>query len=294
MSTWFGSGESAPLHDFGDGAQTNPDWSPDGTRIVFAMTDGTTDDLYVAPGRRRPSPPSSSTASRPCHHLDDPAWSPDGERIVFSRTVDRDGAAWLARWRPSRWRPARCGSSWAPGPVQHTAGARGGLRTDARSSSRWSPRRSPGSRPASPASRCRSCGSTRRTAACAATRDPVGLTADKGLTDPELFAATADWSPDARWIVYSALATPEHEAPDLFLISAKGGDPVPRLTHLVEGGGYAAEPTFHARTAGTILLRGGRASNEVELLLQVVRGRVLDSTLATGDVEVHGRHPRVR
>lgn len=43
-----GSDESAPLTDFGDGAQMNPDWSPDGTRLVFVMTDGATDDLFVA------------------------------------------------------------------------------------------------------------------------------------------------------------------------------------------------------------------------------------------------------
>src|SRR3954469_2981271 len=43
-----GSGKSAPLAAFGTGDQTNPDWSPDGRQFVFVMTDGTTDDLYVA------------------------------------------------------------------------------------------------------------------------------------------------------------------------------------------------------------------------------------------------------
>ena len=43
-----GSGEAGTLPDFGHRHQTNPDWSPDGLSYVFAMVDGTTDDLFVA------------------------------------------------------------------------------------------------------------------------------------------------------------------------------------------------------------------------------------------------------
>ena len=55
-----------------------------------------------------------------------------------------------------------------------------------------------------------SCAWTRRTTVRSVT-DPA-LLASTGLTDPSLFAGTADWSPDGRWIVYSALAAPDDEA----------------------------------------------------------------------------------
>ena len=37
-----------PGRSLDGGDQTNPDWSPDGERFVFAMNDGKRDDLWVA------------------------------------------------------------------------------------------------------------------------------------------------------------------------------------------------------------------------------------------------------
>jgi len=66
-----------------------PDWSPDGSRIVFGLdrairTDG---DLYLledldAPGGASLRPLTEGT---PYHH-DAPRWSPDGKRVVFTRS----------------------------------------------------------------------------------------------------------------------------------------------------------------------------------------------------------------
>ena len=64
-----------------------------------------------------------------------------------------------------------------------------------------------------------------------------------GLTDPQLFAATADWSPDGSTLVYSALPVRGAEAPDLFTIRPDRTGRH-RITTVADHGGYAAEPTF--------------------------------------------------
>ena len=42
------------------------------------------------------------------------------------------------------------------------------------------------------------------------------------ITEPDLFAGEADWSPDGEWIVYSGLAAPGQLDKDLFLIRPDG------------------------------------------------------------------------
>jgi Tol biopolymer transport system component len=269
-----GADEAALLPDFGDGNQTNPDWSPDGTEIVFVMRDGTTEDLFVV-GAGAADARKMLDCVSPCVWLDDPAWSPDGDQIVFSRTVDRDGEV-VSTLETVEVDTGKIDVLLGPFTTEFTAGAR------------WSPD-----------GREIVFELVQRTGpALEADIDGVTLSvltlnegsAVRSLTDPTLFAATADWSPDGRWIVYSALAEPTDEAPDLFRINPQGGSPE-ALTQLVESAGYAAEPTY--AEDGTIVFSGGRSADEVELLLRLGS----DGTgpeLATGDVEVHGRHPRVR
>ena len=70
------------------GSQTNPDWSPDGGRVTFGMTDaGGKDDLWVVDV-------DGSNARRvydctgACDYIDDAAWSPDGETIAVCHLSD--------------------------------------------------------------------------------------------------------------------------------------------------------------------------------------------------------------
>ena len=60
-----------------------------------------------------------------------------------------------------------------------------------------------------------------------------------GITDPDVFAATADWSPDGTRIAYSALASPGDPSPDLFTIAPDGTE-MTQVTQLAAEG--AAQP----------------------------------------------------
>lgn len=87
-----GSNDRALAPSLPGGHQSNPDWSPDGKRVVFALQDEDgTEDLWVmrADGTR---PRLLLECEAPCVYLDDPSWSPDGRSVAYSKVVDRGGA----------------------------------------------------------------------------------------------------------------------------------------------------------------------------------------------------------
>lgn len=266
-----GSAEAALLPDFGDLDQTNPDWSPDGTQVVFVMTDGTTDDLFIADAGATEATKLLDCES-PCVYIDDPAWSPDGERIAYSRMLDRDGVASYTL-ETVEVATGRFRIVMGPMTMHGTAGVR------------WSPNgRKLVFEMVDTTTDEPDAEITGVTLTTYSFRDD----SISALTERKLYAATADWSPDGQWIVYCGLAKPGDETTELFRVD-KFGARHQQLTHLAQTGGYAAEPTYAAD--GRILFSGGRTADESEVLLALDGN---DVVLATGEVVVSGRHPRVK
>ncbi len=130
----LGTGAVARLSGDPRWTETNPRWSPDGTRLVFASNrahyegptpeSGTPDfDLWVVAadgsGRRR-------LTSDPANESD-PAWDADGRSIVFSSDRDSRGDLYrvaLDTGATTRLTRHYVGRAIMPAPAPATAGAR--------------------------------------------------------------------------------------------------------------------------------------------------------------------------
>ena len=261
--------------DLPGGHQMNPDWSPDASQVVFALDDGRRDDLWIARADGSGARVLLDCAGA-CRALDDPSWSPDGTRIVYSRTVARRRTGWgsleevdvttgrVSVILPARVRTFTAGARWSPDGSRivfedvHKAGT--GVDADIVGVSlRVADRR------------------TRR--------------AGPALTSADLFAATADWSPDGTTIVYSALERPDAESTDLFVIAADGGEPR-QVTTLGDGGGYAVEPTWRGDSSRIVFSGKLPDSFQHDVLMTVSVDGSAPEVL--GDTPIIGRHPRVR
>ncbi len=88
-----GTGQGRLTDDRGDTTslegiqfQTEPAWSPDGTKIAFASAREGSFDIYVMNADGTGTERLTSTKENDQH----PTWSPDGRRIAFSRFTDVD------------------------------------------------------------------------------------------------------------------------------------------------------------------------------------------------------------
>jgi Tol biopolymer transport system component len=212
--------------------------------------------------------------NEPCDDLDDPAWSPNGRSIATCRSVtaaegihlgtlvsvDTATGAATTLYTPPHRKDYCAGPRWAPDgrslvlEVVHRNGT-------------------------------------------GATAEVVGVSLSivdlsarpatvRALTDPALFAATADWSRDGRLIVYSALPKAGGDATDLFTIAPDGSD-IRRRTTLADTGGSAREPTFDLDGSSVVFVAEGAAPlSRVDLATGMLGAAFAADTA--------GDHPRPR
>jgi len=201
-----------PLEIGGGGAKRHPTWSPDSTKIAYAVVKNEPEQVYVAP--------STGGFGQPIGKGHEPTWSPDGSHIAFDtynsgfgyvdlHLVNADGSGTPLIVTPSPY------TEW-------TFNA-------------WSP---DGGRIA-----------YRATAASGATVYRVmnaGGGGDHPLASPgEGDARSASWSPDGSRIVYEGTLIPENSKDNLYLVNADGSGSAQPLT----SNGKSFDPAWRVVTA---------------------------------------------
>jgi Tol biopolymer transport system component len=273
-----GTGDHSPTSDLPGGDQTNPDWAPDGQRIarIVADDDGT-EDLWVVDVDGA-NPERVLDCADPCRSLDDPSWMPDGKSVIYSRTTfSPDGGSGLGTLEVLEVATGDVRVLLGPDATTSYAGVRP---SPDGSSAVLEVVHKEGPEPNADAT------GVTLSVVDLSTRSP----AVTGITDPALFAATADWSPDGSLIAYSALDSPGDASPDLFTIHPDGSG-MTQVTQLAADGGSAIQPTFTPDGARVVFVadlgtgQGGLAQVDLD-------GANLGP--ATADGYRAGNHPRIR
>ena len=258
------------------GAEDNPDWSPDGTRLTFV---GEGDKGSGAAGLWVVNADGTGLTElveclAPCQYLDDPAWSPDGSQIMYSR-IQRGTSAGgsveavdvLTR-RTTTLLTAKAGEffsgvRYAPDGKAVVLEWVHATRADHED--------------------IRGVTLTR----VDLTKVPPRVTA---LTAPKLFAETPDWS-SQDLIVYAALPEVGAQGHDLFLIRPDGTGRR-RLTTLVEAGSGAMHPDFTNDGSAVVFLGADPDTGKARFMTVDTATGAVSSALASGSVA--GHHPRSR
>ena len=258
--------------------QLHPDWSPDGTKLVFSTLGTAARDLWVTDGDG--GNPEHIVVCDTCSLADEPAWSPDGTRIAFHRhSLEDDWVSTLEVY------DVASGTSKV---VLTTPGNR------ALYAPRWSP------------------DGTKIVAEYVHRRD--GATDledfDSGglaiidvtvanpkptvITDKSYWPANPDWSPDGSKIVFFRPVDPENfdaEA-DLWTINPDGTG-LAQLTHYADEHAFAVQPTF--TPDGTrIAFVTGKVDSDDPWVMATVAVDGSDAQPATSSGYLAGVHPRFR
>jgi Tol biopolymer transport system component len=253
--------------------RTNPDWSPDGTRLVFAVTNNGVDSLWTVNADGTGAAMLLECVD-PCLVYDDPAWSPDGTKVLYSRTSEVDGKSdaaletvdvadftvteVLAADSEHLFSGARYSPDGTSIVFEHVH--KQGTAVDAEVD-----------------------GVELTVLQVAAPASTLTV-----LAGPDTFPVTPDWGPNGDLIVFSALADPSASAPDLFTIQPDGSG-LTRVTTLADAGGAAEEPAWSG-DGTTIHFTASLPDGVVGIAVVPTGGGVKP---ALGDTYQPGRHPRV-
>lgn len=273
-----GSGLHSPTGDVPGGDQTNPDWSPDGSQLVFAVRSGSTDVLRVVD--------ADGTDARllvdcreACVWVDDADWSPDGRTVLFSRVSTGPDGAFVGTLEQVDVASGAVTVLVQADPGHFYAGQR------------WSPD---------------GASIVLEVVALAGPTlesdvDDVSLAiidvaaptpAGRELIGAGRFPETAAWAPDGSLIVFAALESAGSSAgTDLYTI-APDGSGLRRITELTAEGGSATHPEV-TNDGASVIFSATLADAGPAVLAEVAIGGG-EVTPATGTEYLDGVHPRIR
>jgi Tol biopolymer transport system component len=230
---WLVRPDGSGDHQIGaDAAQQAllPDWSSDGTQLVFTTRGGETEPLHVYDLDTDRST-QLFECTDPCVGDDEPAYSPDDSQVAFIRAtgpfVDD--------------KPSECGlwiGDVATGEVHRVTSHPG---CDPRETSpRWSP---DGTQLTYWTERYDAAGNVTSTAVFVIGADGQG---NRQLTGWETNAGDPDWSPDGDWIVYSTHPLRDYqccEVSNLYRVHPDGSG-AEALTAYADPGTRATQPRY--------------------------------------------------
>lgn len=275
-----GTDELFPAHGVPSGVQEHPEWSPDGTQMLFTVTEHEeTEDIWVADtatwGARR-----LVDCESPCTSADEPAWSPDGSTIAFQRLVEEDGAFTSTL----ELLDVATGAT----RVVLTAPTRRVILAP-----RWSP--DGGKLVVELLELAGETASAEMTGDALAVVDPGASTpALEEIVAPDRLANNPDWSPGGDLIVFSAPGEggePGGRLSDLWTVAPDGSDAT-RITDVAAGGGTAIHPTFTPDGERILFVLDDPAGGRMGVIA-AVRPDGSDLGPAT-PTWVTGTHPRLR
>ena len=219
------------------GAQLLPDWSPDGTRLVFTTRGGETEPIYeydLATETFR----QLFACEDPCVGDDEPVYSPDGTKVAFIRAL----APFVNSPSVGDSVPSDCGlwiGEVATGEVTQITS-----NTDPPCDREYTPHWSPDGSQLTYWRDPYQNGQPTGTAVFVINADGSD---ERRLTDPEMFAGEPDWSPDGVWIVFDTYPLAEFnfvpKVSNLYRMHPDGTG-MEQLTHYETSGLRATQPRY--------------------------------------------------
>jgi Tol biopolymer transport system component len=170
-----------------------PDWSPDGTRLVFTTRGGETEPLYeyeLATNTSR----QLFACENPCLGDDEPVYSPDGRSVAFVRAL----TPFVTSEAGGEEVPSDCGL-WV-GDLSSGLVTQITSNVDPPCDREYNPHWSPDGSRLTYWRDPYENGQPTGTSVFVINADGTN---EQQLSDPAMFAGSPDWSPDGKWIVFS-------------------------------------------------------------------------------------------
>jgi Tol biopolymer transport system component len=257
--------------------QLHPDWSPDGSRLVFAEVGAAATDLWIvdADGGNAKHIVDCSTG---CSRADEPAWSPDGASLAFHREAF-DGSEVVSTLEL----------------YDVATGVTRVVRKAADDRLFFAPRWAPDSKRVVAEYHHRTSPTTIEDMDSGelVVVDTTATSAAKVITAADYWPGDKDWSPDGKTIVFFHPEDPANfDGPtDLWTIHPDGTG-LTRLTHFAKDAGQAVQPAFSPDGSRIVFVASSSSIGDGVMASIAVDGSDLQPATTSG--YLRGAHPRLR